>query len=979
MEDANPNTTLSNPSHHLPAVTSLLHRYSALFQQPSSLPPSRTHDHHIPLLPNTAPVNVRPYRYPHYQKQIMSELITTMLRDGVITPSTSPYSSPVLLVKKKDGTWRFCVDYRALNAITVRDRFPIPTVDELLDELHGSRYFSKIDLRAGYHQIRVHPADTHKSAFRTVDGHYEFLVMPFGLTNAPSTFQAAMNDLFRPVLRRFVLVFFDDILVYSPTSDEHLTHLETVFATLTSHQCFAKASKCEFATEEIHYLGHLISATGVSVDPDKITAITDWPRPNTLTQLRGFLGLTGYYHRFVQNYARLAKPLTDLLQGSGFAWNPSADDAFQNLKRHLTSVPTLALPDFTQPFDVTTDASGTGIGAVLSQADKPLAFFSKKLSPRMQSDSAYNRELYALTEAVRKWRQYLLGRRFRIFTDQRSLKHLLTQTNTSGATKLLGFDFEIFYKPGKENVVADALSRQTEPVFLAISAITLPWLQTIRDYFTSDPAGRDWMTAYQNTPTQFSDHRVHDGLVYFRDRLVVPPLDDLRNAILTEFHSSTLGGHSGVSATLQRISASFYWPSLRRTVTAFIRSCHTCQQIKYPTHKPFGLLQPLPIPNQVWEDLSMDFITQLPPSAGYTTIWVIVDRLTKFAHFVPLKPNYTAPVLANTFLTTIYRLHGLPKTIVSDRDPLFLSRFWTELFTQLGTKLLHSTTYHPQTDGQTEVVNRCLETYLRCFARDEPTTWHSAIGTSPFHALYGRHPPSIPSYTAGSSPIESIDSTLEAHKSLITTLKQTLERTRQRMSDQANKHRTDKSFQVGEFVYLRLRIYRQLSAHHRPSHKLAKRYFGPFQITEKIGMVAYRLALPDSCRIHPVFHVSLLRPCYGDPTASVTRIPQLRYNDLPVLQPEALLDHRLINRNGKNIQQLLVHWTSCDISEASWEDRDHFQKAFPNFTIDLEDKVVLSGEGIDTSSPATAQEDAVQTQGTRPKRTIIRPMRFRSP
>nr|GFB09188.1 Ty3/gypsy retrotransposon protein [Tanacetum cinerariifolium] len=302
----------------------------------------------------------------------MTDLIAEMLKDVLIKPSHSPYSSPVLLVRKKDGTWRFCVDYRALNAITIRDRFPIPTVDELLDELHGARIFSKIDLRAGYLQIRVSREDTQKTAFRTVDGHYEFLVMPFGLSNAPSTFQSAMNDIFRDVLRRFVLVFFDDILVYSPSHEVHYRYLRHVFETLARNRFFAKQSKCIFSITEVHYLGHVISKAGVSTDTEKIKSIQEWPKPTTITGLRGFLGLTGYYRRFVNNYAHIASPLTDLLQNIKFHWNKEAQEAFETLKTTMSTLPVLALPNFSLVFDVTTDASGTGIGAVWWMSEIPV-------------------------------------------------------------------------------------------------------------------------------------------------------------------------------------------------------------------------------------------------------------------------------------------------------------------------------------------------------------------------------------------------------------------------------------------------------------------------------------------------------------------------------------------------------------------------------------------------------------------------------
>nr|XP_009762266.1 PREDICTED: uncharacterized protein LOC104214313 [Nicotiana sylvestris] len=302
-----------------PDLGDLLDTFVGVFQNPQGLPPTRPQDHVIHLLAGVEPLNVKPYRYPYFQKHVMEQLVSDMLRKGVIRPSTSPFSSPVLLVRKKDETWRFCVDYRALNAVTVRDRFLIPTIDELFDELYGAQFFSKLDLLSGYHQIRVRPEDLEKIAFRTHDGHYEFLVMSFGLSNAPSTFQATMNDVFRPFLRRFVLVFFDDILVYSPSWSEHLEHLRVV---LQDHKLVAKRSKCVFGQQSVDYLGHVISHIGLAVDPAKITAIKQLPQPRSMKEVRGFLGLAGYYLRFIYHYASVAAPLTDLLRKDAFQWSP---------------------------------------------------------------------------------------------------------------------------------------------------------------------------------------------------------------------------------------------------------------------------------------------------------------------------------------------------------------------------------------------------------------------------------------------------------------------------------------------------------------------------------------------------------------------------------------------------------------------------------------------------------------------------------
>ncbi|XP_050917693.1 uncharacterized protein LOC127133410 isoform X1 [Lathyrus oleraceus] len=370
-----PDSTHSFPKHLTSPFRDLLQSYNHIFTTPMGLPPCRSVDHRIHLIEGTKPVNVRPYRYPQFQKTEMEKLIREMLDQGIIIPSHSPFSSPVLLVRKKDGSWRFCVDYRALNAATVKDKFPIPTIDELLDELGGATVFSKLDLRAGYHQIRVHSRDTYKTAFRTHEGHFEFLVMPFGLTNAPSTFQATMNQLFSPFLRRFVIVFFDDILVYSSSIKDHLNHLDLVLQCLLTNSFFVKLSKCLFCQESIDYLGHIVSSKGVHADPTKLDAMMKWPPPSNVKQLRGFLGLTGYYRRFIANYATIAAPLTDLLRHDSFSWTTAATAAFSALKQAMMAAPVLRLPDFSKEFVIETDASNFGIGAVLMQDGHPIAFF----------------------------------------------------------------------------------------------------------------------------------------------------------------------------------------------------------------------------------------------------------------------------------------------------------------------------------------------------------------------------------------------------------------------------------------------------------------------------------------------------------------------------------------------------------------------------------------------------------------------------
>jgi Reverse transcriptase (RNA-dependent DNA polymerase)/RNase H-like domain found in reverse transcriptase/Integrase zinc binding domain len=524
----------------------------------------------------------------------------------VIQPSTSPYSSPALLVKKKDGSWRLCVDYRRLNECTVKNKYPVPVIDDLLDQLKGANYFSKLDLRSGYHQIRMRPEDVPKTAFKTHEGHYEYLVMPFGLINAPATFQALMNDLFRPHLRRFVLVFFDDILVYSADMKSHQKHLAIVLQVFKDNSLFAKESKCEFGVQEVEYLGHIISSKGVFTDPKKIEAMLNWPAPKSVKELRGFLGLTGYYRKFVKGYGIISKPLTMLLKKNSFEWNEVAENAFQELKKAMCQAPVLALPDFHQPFILEIDASATGMGAVLMQAGRPIAYFSKILGIKSHTLSTYEKELLALVSAVQKWQHYLEGNFFIIKTDHLSLKYLLEQRLTTPAQhkslmKLMGLDYAIQYKKGCENHVADALSRklssgQDECNAMAITELIPTWIEEIKKSYEGDVWAQETLHDEQVRQSQ-KNLIIHQGIIKVKGRLYIGSAKGWRDKVMNWMHDSSVGGHAGILGTYQRTKKMFYWPRMKEDVITHVKACDTCQLNKHEHHLPSGLLDPIPIPN----------------------------------------------------------------------------------------------------------------------------------------------------------------------------------------------------------------------------------------------------------------------------------------------------------------------------------------------------------------------------------------------
>ncbi|KAJ4780034.1 polyprotein [Rhynchospora pubera] len=531
-------TTNFPPVHSL--LQPILQQFAHVFQEPTSIPPVRAIDHQIPLQDSTKAVSIRPYRYSYFQKKEIDKIVEELLANSFIRPSTSPFSSPVLLVKKKDDSWRLCIDYRQLNENTIKNKYPIPIIDDLLDELKGAQCFSKIDLRSGYHQIRMAEDDIYKRAFRTHNGHFEFVVMPFGLTNAPATFQTLMNNLFKPYIRKFILVFFDDILIYSTSMEDHAQHVHTTLQILHSNQLYAKMSKCEFGLSQIEYLVHIISNKEVATDPKKIQTMLDWPVPKSVKALRGFLGLTGYYRKFVRNYGIIAKPLTDLTKKNAFCWNFQAQQAFERLKVAMSTALVLTLPDYSKKFTIETDASALGMGAVLMQDNKPIAFLSKRLGLRNQGLSTYEKEFLSLLTTVKKWRHYLVGSHFVIKTDQISLKHLLEQRVSTtlqhkGLCKLLGLDYSIEYKKGKENKVVDALSRvqgdnwhisDSSSDLWAVSEILPEWIHELLASYINDP----WIAHLKqsidnNSGDNHSDFSIHNGVLRFKGRICVGSSD----------------------------------------------------------------------------------------------------------------------------------------------------------------------------------------------------------------------------------------------------------------------------------------------------------------------------------------------------------------------------------------------------------------------------------------------------------------------
>lgn len=582
------------------------------------------------------------------------------------------------------------------------------------------------------------------------------------------------------------------------------------------------------------------------------------------------------------------------------------------------------------------------------QDKHPIAFISKALSPRQQVLSVYEKELLAILLAVKHWHYYLITGHFLIRTDQQSLKYLLTQKVTTPLqhkwlAKLMGYDYSIDYKKGKENVAADALSRVQSTTLFAIGVSTLEplLLQKVIDSQAEDIELQRIVSSLQKGDTV--PHYVWNGKwLSKKGKIVVGSDTGLREEIVNLCHGTPMGGHSGVHATMQRVKGFFYWKGITKLVRRVIRGCDVCMRAKHENVGSPGLLQPLPIPNTIFTDISMDFIGGLPKAKGKDTIFVVVDRLTKNSHFITLSHPFTARDVAQAFLDNVYKLHGCPSTIVSDRDPVFLSAFWKEFMALQGVTVNLSTAYHPQTDGQTEVVNRCLEGYLRCMVMERPHTWvkwislaewrynttfHTSIRMSPFEALYGYPPPIYIPYIPKDAVVSDVDEFMQDKEVTIKLLKHSLLKAQSRMKQQADKHRTERELKVGTWAYLKLRPYMQNSVRLHKHSKLSPKYFGPFLVLEKVGKVAYKLDLPNEVQIHPVFHVSLLKQA-PEPPGKIIPLPvDSRFR----LTPVSVLDRQLVKRGNRAAMKVLVQWVGQTKQDATWEFLDEMKLRFPEF------------------------------------------------
>ncbi|KAK9057437.1 hypothetical protein SSX86_022272 [Deinandra increscens subsp. villosa] len=942
----------SNKAEAVPVVQEFLDVFP---EDLPGIPPDRDVEFRIELVPGAKPVARAPYRLAPTEMQELMKQLQELLDKGFIRPSVSPWGAPVLFVKKKDGSLRMCIDYRELNKLTVKNKYPLPRIDDLFDQLQGASWFSKIDLRSGYHQLKVKEEDVPKTAFRTRYGHYEFLVMSFGLTNAPAAFMDLMNRVCRPMLDRSVIVFIDDILVYSRSKEEHAQHLREVLETLRREKLYAKFSKCAFWLREVQFLGHVVNAQGVLVDPAKVEAVAGWRTPKNPTEIRSFLGLAGYYRRFIQDFSKIAVPLTRLTRKDvKFEWGEKQEESFRTLKEKLTHAPVLALLDGTEDIVIYSDASYLGLGCVLMQRGRVIAYGSRQLKSSEVNYPTHDLELAAVVFALKIWRHYLYGIPCTIYTDHKSLKYLFDQKELNMRQRrwlelIKDYDCEIHYHPGKANVVADALSRKGDYAPIKVKSMKLVITSSILDSIkkAQEEAVKEENWKKERIKGVVKD-LVHEdnGLKYRFGRIWIPNTCGVKELLLDEAHKSRYSIHPGATKMYHDLKREYWWPGMKRDIVKYVEKCLTCLQVKAEHQKPYGKLQPLEIPEWKWEHITMDLLTKLPKTRrNFDAIWVIVDRLTKSAHFLPISESYSSEGMANVYVEEIVSRHGVPVSIVSDRDTRFTSKFWREFQECMGTRLLFSTAYHPQTDGQSERTIQTLEDMLRACVLDFGGSWdahlplvefsynnsyHASIGMSPYEALYGRRCRTPLCWGEVGQRELAQKEVVKATNEKIQIIRARLKAAQDRQKSYADKRRRDIEFKKGDHVLLKVTPWKGI-IRFRKRGKLSPRFIGPFKILAKVGQNAYQLELPEELSgIHNTFHVANLRKCLADeaayvPLDDIVIDDKLNYVERPI----EILDRKTKRLRNKEIEQVKVKWEHRKGSDTTWESEEEMRRYYP--------------------------------------------------
>lgn len=847
----------------------------------------------------------KPYRLPVHKKQIVKEQIDDMLARDIVQPSHSPWASPIVLVPKKEGGQRFCVDYRRVNAVSESDAFPLPTVSEILESLAGASVFSTLDLNSGYWQVAMDPESMAKTAFVSPFGLYEFRVLPFGLKNAPATFQRLMNRVLADWLGKCCLVYLDDIVIYSTSFSQHIQDLRKVLLCLRNAGLTLKLQKCHFCLTEVKFLGHVVTPEGVKADTAKTEAIQNFPIPKNLKELQRFLGMSGWYHRYVPNFSDIAEPLNALKRkGVRFQWTADCQASFESLKRHLTTSPILGHPNHACTFIVYTDASATGLGAVLAQrssifgiAEEVLAYASRTLTSAERNYSTTERECLAVVWAIGRWSHYLEGKPFIVVTDHASLLWVFNTTRVNSrlirwALRLQEFEFTLEYRKGKLNSAPDALSRvsslDSSPIVAAYahkqtpSSLSLQFPLSDEDVWVAQQQDVEVQKVYQKiTENQQSSDDVDSGFVILEDKVyrkVTHPFkgthfqvyvpQSLRQTVMEAYHSNPLSGHFGRYKTQKRLMEVAFWPHMWRDVSEFVKNCVCCQQYKPECRKPAGMLQQTEA-QEPWELLGMDLMGPLPRSTqGNTQLLVVVDYYSHWVELFPIR-KASAETIAQILRKEILTRWGVPKFFLSDRGPQFTSDVLKQLCSRWGIVQKLTTAYHPQTNF-TERVNRTIKVMISSYLEGEHNHWDHYLPelryaiNSAVQESTGYSPAELLLHRRIIGPVERIlepqQTSLRVLKDLQGIVQQNLSRAKEKQKCYYDAGRQDVVYAKNDRVWMKAHPLSKASQAF--SAKFAPQWIGPYRVVEKLGPVNYRIVREDNGEDLRTVHVCNLKPAY---------------------------------------------------------------------------------------------------------------------
>ncbi|KAF8694651.1 hypothetical protein RHS03_08150, partial [Rhizoctonia solani] len=893
------------------------------------LPPHREYNIAIDLIPN-AKLSPGPiYGMTNAKSKALKQHIDEELATGKIRPSTSLAGAPVMFVKKADGSLRLVVDYQKLNDVTHKNVYPLPRQDNLMAKLRHAKLFTKLDLQWGYNNVRIKEGDEWKTAFRTKYGLFEYLVMPFGLTNAPAAFQHFMNNLFRDLIDVTVVIYLDDILIFSENPEDHPAHVREVLSCLMKNQLFCKLSKCHFHVTTVDYIGIVISPSGFSMDQKKVEAVTSWPQPRTVKQVQAFLGFVNYLQQFIPNFSSVARPLHNLTKKeTPWSWGNPEETAFKELKTLVTQSPVLIHSNPELPYYLETDASGVAMGAILSQRGPdnrlhPVAYMSKSFSGAETNYNTHDKELLAIIKALEEWRIFLEA------TDK---------PIQSGKPDALSRQSDYADHPSEPEVMLP------EEVFANSSEEELEIVTEIQEKLKDDPSlepiiqflTEDADNAPPSICKAYRDYDWEEDLLWYCGKLVVLDSEPLKEQLLREFHNSPLAGHPGQQRTLKLISRSYWWPGMKSLAKEWVECCPTCQANRR-THAPVISLKPLEVPPFPFHTISYNFITGFPRSQGHDTILVVIDLFSKFGHFIPTSKKVTAKGLADLFITHIWKLHRLPVKTVSDRGTTFTGKFLRALYQRLGIKPAFSLAYHPESDGQTERVNQFIKFYLRSYVAANHSDWvtwlplaeyaynnarHLATGKTPFELVYGRNPVMNPSSVPANVPeADTVADTLaQEWKEAESALKMSKEQMTRSQGIVPEYSVGKKVWLDGKNVELRTN-----------SNKLDPKRLGPFRILEKISSHAYCLELPETLKIHNVFYVGLLSKSHESPSQPFPEQPPPEtIEGEEEYEVEQIIDSK--RQRGKWFY--LIKWKGYGPEDNSWEPEElleHSQEEIKRF------------------------------------------------